>query len=143
MPVLTKQADQVCGDQDSMAFEVSGTAAFYRGNWKIAKIPAPYGKDEWQLFDLSVDPGETNDLATKYPNLFQEMRAEYAQYSKSAGVYDFHPGESARKQLIKNNVRHLFFKYIYAIIGFVLAVLAILLGTFWAARSAYRRLSAA
>ncbi len=139
VPVLTKQANQVYGERDSMPFEVSGTAALYRGNWKIARIPAPYGNGEWQLFDLSVDPGETRNLATAQPELFKDMRAEYQQYSQTAGVYEFGPGESARQQLIKNSIEVLFFRYLHVIIGLVLATIAVLYGAFRAARFFYRR----
>ena len=139
LPVLTKQTDQVYGERDAVAFEVSGTAALYRGNWKIANVPAPYGNGEWQLFDLSVDPGETRDLAKEKPDLFHDMRAEYQQYSRSAGVYEFGPGESARQQLIKNSIEILFFRYLHVIVGFVFAALVLLYGAFRVARYVYRR----
>lgn len=142
MPVLKKQADQVYGESDVIPFEVSGTAALYRGNWKITKTPKPYGNDQWQLFDMSVDPGETTDLALVHPAVFQDMRAQYQAYSDKVGVFEFEPGDSARKQLVINNVQHLFFKYWYGIIGFVLVVIASLYGGFLVSRALYRRLSA-
>jgi len=142
LPVLTKQAAQVYGEADSMVFEVSGTAALYRGNWKITKTPAPYGTGEWQLFDLASDPGETSDLSLGMPELFNEMLAEYERYSRDVGVYEFGPGESARRQLIRNNIEHLLHKYSHLVIGFALTTLAVILGILWAARNAHRRFSA-
>lgn len=142
MPVLTRRMAEVYGERDSMVFEVSGTAALYRGNWKIAKTPAPYGNGEWQLFDLSADPGETNDLSKSRIELFKEMRAEYEQYSRDSGVYEFGPGESARKQLIRNNITHLFLKYFHFVFGFVLGTLTVVASIVWATRYAYRRFSA-
>jgi arylsulfatase/uncharacterized sulfatase len=140
MPVLKKQTDQVYGERDAMPFEVSGTAALYRGNWKITKTPAPYGTGQWQLFDLSIDPGETKDLALAHPDLFQDMRLQYEAYAKNSGVFEFGPGESARQQLIKNNIKVLFFRYWYVVLGFLLAVAAIIYGAIRAGRSLYRRL---
>jgi hypothetical protein len=42
------------------------------GQWKITWIDAPFGESDWQLFDLSTDPGETRNLATE--NLEQLQR---------------------------------------------------------------------
>ena len=56
MPVLSGAATETYGERDSFGFEVSGTAALYRGNWKLTKTPEPYGDGEWHLYDLAVDP---------------------------------------------------------------------------------------
>ena len=42
-PVLTGQTKNVYGEDDAFVFEVSGTAALYRGNWKVTKTPPPHG----------------------------------------------------------------------------------------------------
>ncbi len=139
MPVLTGQADQVYAETDSMPFEVSGTAALYRGNWKITRTPAPFDDGEWRLFDLSVDPGETNDLAAEQPELFADMRAEYDRYAADVGVYDFGPGESARQQLIKNAVGKIVANYWPLFAAVLLGALAILSGVIWALWSVMRR----
>ena len=139
MPVLSGQADQVYGESDAMPFEVSGTSALYRGNWKITRTPPPFHDGVWRLYDLSVDPGETNDLAAENPELFADMRAEYERYANEAGVYDFGPEESARQQLIKNSVKKIFQNYWPLFAGALVAVLAVLFGLFWALRSFLRR----
>ena len=141
MPILRKQTDQVYGDQEAMPFEVSGTAALYRANWKITKTPEPYGNGKWQLFDLSLDPGETKNLALEHPELFLSMQSQYQEYAKTAGIYEFQPGQSARQQLIKNNVEVLFIKYWPAFLGIFLAVLGLLYVTVRASFFAHRRLS--
>ncbi len=142
MPVLSGQSDQVYGETESMPFEVSGTSALYRGNWKITKTPPPFHDGVWRLFDLSVDPGETNDLSAEHPELFADMRAEYDRYASEVGVYDFGPGESARQQLIKNAVKKIAANYWPLLAGVVLATLAVLFGIVWAIRSAFRRRAA-
>jgi arylsulfatase len=35
------------------------------------------GKQQWQLFDLSVDPGEQTDVAEKHPEVVKKLTAEY------------------------------------------------------------------
>lgn len=139
LPVLKQQAEQVYGETDPIPFEVSGTAALFRGQWKITRTPEPYGNGQWQLFDLSVDPGETKNLALEHPELFREMKAQYEEYAQKVGVFEFEPGDSARKQLIKNNIEVLFFRYWYAVIGVLLAALALLYGAFWSLRRLVRR----
>jgi arylsulfatase A-like enzyme len=42
------------------------------GPWTIVKIPEP-----GFLFDLSKDPGETNNLAAAYPEKLQELRSQF------------------------------------------------------------------
>jgi arylsulfatase A-like enzyme len=42
--------------------------------WRIVK----YGTEQdWRLYDIEADPGETNDLAAQYPNVVEEMDRRY------------------------------------------------------------------
>lgn len=125
VPVLAGEADQVYGENDSFAIEVSGAAALYRGHWKLSRTPLPYGDGVWQLFDLSTDPGEVSNVATNHPKLFHELLDEYAAYSRKMGVYEIPIGESARQQLIKNSIQKMVVNYWYVLLllAFVLVVM--------------------
>ncbi|GAC19384.1 arylsulfatase [Paraglaciecola arctica] len=103
-PMLNAQVDDVWGD-DSFAFETSGNASVYRGNWKIALIKQPLGDEIWHLYDVVNDPGETTDLATKFPVLFQEMLNEYQAYSKMVGIIELAKGENAINQIRANAIK--------------------------------------
>jgi len=48
----------------------TGNHALRRGNWKLVKTK----KGEWELFNLSEDRAETNDLAADYPEKVQELK---------------------------------------------------------------------
>lgn len=122
-PVLTGRATNVYGEDDAFAFEVSGTAALYKGNWKITKTPPPHGDGNWHLYDLSVDPGETTDVAPQHPSLFQEMRDEYSAYANDVGVFELPPGESSRKQLVINAIKGTASNYWYIFAGLAAAAL--------------------
>ncbi len=122
-PVLTGRATNVYGEDDAFAFEVSGTAALYKGNWKITKTPPPHGDGSWHLYDLSVDPGETTDVAPQHPSLFQEMRDEYNAYANDVGVFELPPGESSRKQLVINAIKGTASNYWYIFAGLAAAAL--------------------
>ncbi|MBW1693807.1 MAG: hypothetical protein JRJ41_06550 [Deltaproteobacteria bacterium] len=49
-------------------------------------LPAPAGNDDWQLYDLSKDPAELNDISKEQPIQRKEMIEIWNQYSKDVGV---------------------------------------------------------
>jgi arylsulfatase len=75
-------------DHNIMGWELFGRRAIRRGNWKALYIPAPLGTDEWELYDLSADLGETENLAHTYPEKLKELLLEYERYSEETGLYD-------------------------------------------------------
>jgi arylsulfatase A-like enzyme len=102
LPVLAGEADETRNENESFGVEVSGNAALYRGNWKLVRTALPRGDFTWRLYDLSVDPGETTDLSGENPDLFADMRAEYAAYTEETGVFDLGREDYAEKQLFAN-----------------------------------------
>lgn len=140
VPLIRGEKKEVYGDNDSFAFETSGTAALYRGKWKITRVLQPYGDDAWHLYDISVDPGETTDVQAQHPELFQEMLAEYEAYAKRVGVYEMPAGESARKQLTINSLWKILANYWYLVLALVVAVLAGLYGAYRGTRFVFKRL---
>jgi arylsulfatase len=60
--------------------------AFRRGDWKVLRLPEPYGNGEWQLYDLSSDPGEVDDLATEYPETVDALARAWEEYAQDNGV---------------------------------------------------------
>ena len=48
--------------------------AVRKGDWKLLWLHKPMGISDWELFDLSKDPGETRDLAAEHPALVERMR---------------------------------------------------------------------
>lgn len=69
-----------------MGFEVAGSGALRRGDWKITFVPAPKGPQKWELFNIKQDPGEVYDLADKEPELLKEMLELWEEYKKDVGV---------------------------------------------------------
>ena len=130
MPLLKGHADEVYGETDPFAIEVSGTAALYRGKWKIAKTPAPYGDGAWHMYDIFSDPGETTDVAMQHPDLFQEMQNEFKSYAEEVGVYNPPPGETARSQISINAMKKFSKNYWYLLVGLFLVLAGLLYGIF-------------
>lgn len=67
-------------------FEIAGSGALRRGDFKITFVPAPRGPQKWELFNVREDPGETNDLREQMPELFRELLACWDEYKKEVGV---------------------------------------------------------
>ncbi len=51
----------------------------------IRNIP-PVGDNEWHLYDIVTDPGETKDLKAGMPERYQAMFADYQQWAVDNGV---------------------------------------------------------
>ena len=105
LPMLNRERTAVYGDDDAVGFEVSGNSALYRGNWKISRIPTPLGDGKWHLYDLSTDPGETTDLASARPELFQDMLNEYLSYADEVGMVSADANYNPFSQITTNAVR--------------------------------------
>ena len=55
-------------------WELFGRRAIRQGDWKALYLPA-YGTGKWQLYDLSADPGEIEDMAEARPEKLTELLA--------------------------------------------------------------------
>jgi len=83
VPVLT---DNRVLDRQEFAWESYGNRGYRIGNWKLVWLWPPYGPGRWELFDLSVDPGETNDLSEQNPELVNTMSAAWDQWARDLAV---------------------------------------------------------
>ncbi len=88
LPFLTGQS-AVVHAEFRMGWELNGRKALRKGNWKIVQANAPWGKDRWELYDLSADRSELNDLAASRPDKLKELVAAYEDYRKANGVAEF------------------------------------------------------
>jgi arylsulfatase len=75
-------------EDGGMGYELFEMKAFIRGNWKILRMPEPFGSGEWELFDLKSDPGEIHDLSMEYPELKKELMEAWEAYSERNEVFD-------------------------------------------------------
>ena len=139
LPVLAGRATETRSADESFGGEVSGNASLYRGNWKLVRTALPRGDFTWRLYDLSVDPGETTDLANENPDLFAEMRAEYETYAAENGVLDLGPEDYAEAQLFSNLMERVIGKYWPYLAGLLVALFAGLYVLFRLARTVVRR----
>ncbi len=73
---------------DDVGYELFGLKAYFDGDWKILWMPKPFGKGQWELFNLKEDPAEMNDLSEQLSDRLDDMVARWEQYKKDNGVLD-------------------------------------------------------
>lgn len=94
LPWLKGEDDTVHGDDTATGWEMWGRRAIRRGDWKAVFTQQPSGGLAWQLYDLSRDPGEINDLAEAEPGRLKALLADYEDYAARAGVADYLPASN-------------------------------------------------
>jgi arylsulfatase A-like enzyme len=123
-PLLRGEADRIYATDEPVGIESSGSAALYKGDWKIVKNAKPHGDLVWHLYNITNDPGETNDLSKENPQLLAAMIKDYEDYAKKNGVIDLGPDYEAHKVVLGKVIK----LYITAALpwligGFVLLVI--------------------
>ena len=71
-----------------MGAEMAGGKWLRQGDFKTVFVPPPFWEGKWLLFDLSKDPGETNDLAEKNPQKLAALKTAWDQYAQDVGVVE-------------------------------------------------------
>ena len=104
-PVIRGNSTATYGPKDVMAIETAGNVALFKGAYKLARNLPPHGDRIWRLYNIEIDPGETQDLAATEPELLQDMKAEYQNYAKTYGVQEVPEGYNSITQLNINTAR--------------------------------------
>lgn len=63
-------------------WEHEGNRAVRRGSWKLVSLH----KKRWELYDLSIDPFEVNDVSNKHPTRVAELGKLYNEWAAKHGV---------------------------------------------------------
>jgi arylsulfatase/uncharacterized sulfatase len=140
LPLLRGEVDAVYSPADAIVIEVSGNAAVVKGDYKLTRNQKPHGDARWRLYDLSKDPGETEDLSASYPDIYDDLQTEYASYSRRVGVLEVPPGYDSLAEVTRHSMDRQAKQYgpvlIAAGIG---ALLALVAGVFFWRRRRSRR----
>lgn len=86
LPALNSSTAQVRSDGEGVGWELFNKRAYRSVGWKAVHMHAPWGPDEWQLFNLANDPGETTDLADEHPRKLSELAANWETYASDNGI---------------------------------------------------------
>ena len=79
--------EAVRGPDEVIGWELHGQRALVRGGWKFAMgFPAEDEETRWELFDMSADPFEREDLSLQHPELTQDLATAWTRYAVDVGV---------------------------------------------------------
>lgn len=99
------------GHEGAQYVELYGNKGLWQDGWQIVtshryktwdwRTPKTFD-EPWELYDLGKDPGQTTDLAKKYPDRVAAMAAAFDEQARRYNVYPIHnlsdtAGESAKK----------------------------------------------
>ncbi len=84
--VLTGSTKLVYNADDFICGEMQDGKWVRQGDLKAVSVAPPYGLDKWQLYDIAIDPGESNNLAQKQPDKLQQLIAAWERYADEVGV---------------------------------------------------------
>jgi arylsulfatase A-like enzyme len=128
VPVLQGTAERVHPEDQAVGYELSGSAALFKGDYKLVKSLKPVGNEQWHLYNIVTDPGETIDLQAQMPERFQRMQADYAEYVRVNGVLPMPVGYDYMQQGQRYALKHVVIPKLKAIAPPVIAVGVLLLG---------------
>jgi arylsulfatase A-like enzyme len=103
---LRGDEEQIHGPNDVVAYEMAGSAAIFRGPYKLARNNPPFGDKQWRLYRPLEDPTESTNLAASNPKLLAELEAEYARFSKEVNLIEVPDDYNPIKQIQKNAARN-------------------------------------
>jgi arylsulfatase len=83
---LSASKTELYGADEYISGEMLNGKWVRKGDFKAMSVAPPYGPGEWQLYNVTEDPGETRDLAKEMPELLKELRGEWDDYAKDVGV---------------------------------------------------------
>ncbi|WP_256345311.1 arylsulfatase [Pseudomonas sp. PD9R] len=136
MPVLHGRSERVHPEDQAIGYELSGSAALFKGDYKLVKSLKPVGDERWHLYNIATDPGEVNDLQRQEPERFLRMQADYVEYAQVNGVLPMPAGYDYKRQGQLYALQHVLIPKLKAAAPPVLAVLVLLIGVWvWRRRS--------
>jgi len=73
LPHINDLDQPVYESDEGVGLEAANSSAYFLNGYKIVKNNIPLGDNRWHLYHLDSDPGETKDIASQEPALFQKM----------------------------------------------------------------------
>lgn len=88
LPFLQGKSKSIHANE-ALGWEVYGSRALIKDEWKAVRIYPPEGSGEWELFNLKTDPTETTNLADDFSAVLDELIGDWDQYANDNGVAVF------------------------------------------------------
>ena len=84
--VLAGESESAYGPDEYIGGEMGNGKWMRKGDFKAELVVLPYGPNQWKLYNLSSDPGETTDVSKEHPAVLEELVAAWEQYAERVGV---------------------------------------------------------
>jgi len=127
LPHILDPSQSVYAVGEGVGLEAASSSAYFLDGYKIVKNNIPLGDNQWHMYNLMVDPVESEDLVQKEPERFQEMLAAYEAYEQRVGVVAMPEGYSATGEVAKKSFRKIFFNWLPYLSGFIIAIIALVI----------------
>jgi len=128
LPLVRGESASAHAPDKAIGYELAGNSAVFRGNHKLLRNLPPAGDNQWHLYDLSRDPGETTDLREQLPELYAQLQDEYRKYVEEVGVLPMPEGYNYKRQV---QINTLVFFYLPRLVWFLSGGLILVLGFRW------------
>jgi arylsulfatase/uncharacterized sulfatase len=128
LPMLLGQSTTVHSADQAIGYELAGSAALFKGDYKLVKNIAPLGDGQWRLYHLLSDPGEVHDLAASQPERFQVMLADYEAYAQANGVLPIPKDFDLQKNGLRFGIQHFLIPKLKAIVPWAALGVFLLVG---------------
>lgn len=136
LPVLRGLAERIRKPEEWVGYELAGNAALFAGDLKLVRNLPPIGDGDWQLFDITNDPGETRDLRDSRVKDFERLLNYYKTFEREEGVLPLPEGYEPREQVTRNALRRVILP---SLTGPLLALLGVgLVWLLWRRRGTLR-----
>ncbi|HSH20363.1 MAG TPA: arylsulfatase [Draconibacterium sp.] len=86
VPFLTGKNEQIHTSEYVFGLEHNQRAMIRKGDWKITNIIRPFQVENFNLYNISRDLAEINDLKESEPGKYDEMIKEWEKFSKEIKV---------------------------------------------------------
>lgn len=103
---LASDSATVHDSTEAIGYELGGNSALFKGDHKIV-INRTQRESEWGLYNITIDPGETNNLALERPELLNEMIADYQNYVEANEVLPLPEGYNRTGRILGEALREL------------------------------------
>ena len=97
---LQDQAGPIHTASEPIGYEMGGSGALFKGDYKIVINRFEQNESEWHLFNIKTDPGEANDLAQVEPELLAEMLADYNEWASNNSVLPMPEGYNRGRTIL-------------------------------------------
>jgi arylsulfatase len=87
MPIL-KGAKERIRENEGVGYELFEMKAYIQDEWKLLRLPEPFGEGTWQLYNIERDPGEIHDMSEGHPEAKEALIEAWRKYAAANDVFD-------------------------------------------------------